>query len=71
MLFLINQWQILSSLVDNLDWKYLGVCDPSCPLGALCTVILHSCGGDLGGQGQQIHPSSKFNLEEIERHTLP
>ena len=53
MFFLINQWQILSSLIDTSDQKYLDGCDPVCPLGALCTAIFHSYGGDPGGQGHR------------------
>ena len=33
MFILINQWQILSSLIDTSDQKYLDGCDPLCPLG--------------------------------------
>lgn len=53
---------IKSSLVDTLDRKLLGGCDPLGLLGALCTVISHAYSGDLGGQRQQIHPSSRFKL---------
>lgn len=65
--FLINQKQILSLLIEPLDWKLLGGCDPSGPLGALYIVVPHSYCGDAGGQ---IHSSSTFNLEEMEEHTL-
>lgn len=60
----------LSSLVDTLDWTHLGGCDPLCPLGALWTIIPHAYSRDTGSQGQEKHPSSRFNLTGMERHPL-
>lgn len=60
---------MLGSLVDTLDQKHLGSW-PFMSSGALYTLIPQSYYGDTGGQEQQIHPSSRFNQGDMERHIL-